>query len=177
MGVTAVVGAQWGDEGKGKIIDELAAQETGHRVPMLTGLGATETAPCALTRIWDTENAANVGLPPPGMAVKRVPREGKLEARLSGPNITPGYWRQPELTAAAFDEDGFYRLGDAMKFDDPNDPAKGLGGHLPESIFTAFGDGSGHHLPASIQREVLSALFTRNGREPLSVGADGWQLK
>jgi len=60
------------------------------------------------------------------MAVKLVPREGKLEARLSGPNITPGYWRQPDLTARAFDEEGFYRLGDALKFDDPDDPAKGL---------------------------------------------------
>jgi feruloyl-CoA synthase len=107
-------------------VKDLALATCGERILFLTGFGATETAPCALTRTWDTENAANVGLPPPGMAVKLVPREGKLEARLLGPNVTPGYWRQPELTAAAFDEEGFYCLGDAMKFDDAEDPAKGL---------------------------------------------------
>ena len=107
-------------------VKDLAFATCGERILFLTGFGATETAPCALTRTWDTANAANIGLPPPGMTVKLVPREGKLEARLLGPNITPGYWRQPELTANAFDEEGFYCLGDAIKFDDPDDPAKGL---------------------------------------------------
>jgi feruloyl-CoA synthase len=67
-----------------------------------------------------------MGLPPPGVDLKLVPMDGKLDARLKGPNITPGYWRQPELTASAFDEEGYYRLGDALKLDDPDDPGKGL---------------------------------------------------
>ena len=76
--------------------------------------------------MWETDKSTNMGLPPPGVELKLVPMDGKLEARLRGPNITPGYWRQPELTAQAFDEEGFYRLGDALKFDDPDDPGKGL---------------------------------------------------
>jgi feruloyl-CoA synthase len=63
---------------------------------------------------------------PPGVEVKLVPADGKLEARLRGPSITPGYWREPVLTANAFDEEGYYRLGDGLKFEDPADPRKGL---------------------------------------------------
>jgi feruloyl-CoA synthase len=76
--------------------------------------------------MWESDKSTNMGLPPPGIELKLVPMEGKLDARLKGPNITPGYWRQPELTAKAFDEEGYYRLGDALKFDDPDDPGKGL---------------------------------------------------
>jgi feruloyl-CoA synthase len=76
--------------------------------------------------MWESEKSTNMGLPPPGVDLKLVPMDGKLDARLRGPNITPGYWRQPELTAKAFDEEGYYRLGDALKFDDPDDPGKGL---------------------------------------------------
>jgi feruloyl-CoA synthase len=107
-------------------IKELAIETCGERILFLTGFGATETAPCALVRTWEAKLAANMGLPVPGLELKLVPSEGKLEARVKGPNVTPGYWRQPELNAAAFDEDGFYRLGDAFKFADPDDPAEGL---------------------------------------------------
>src|SRR5206468_9506721 len=92
----------------------------------LTGLGSTETAPFAMARVWESANSTNMGLPPPGCELKLVPMEGKLDARLRGPHITPGYWRQPELTAQAFDEEGFYRLGDALKFEDPDDARAGL---------------------------------------------------
>ena len=106
---------------------ELAYQVTGETIPFLTGLGSTETAPYAMGRMWETDDATNMGLPPPGQQMKLVPVEGdKFEARLKGPNITPGYWRQPELTARAFDEDGWFRLGDAFALADPRDPAKGL---------------------------------------------------
>src|SRR6185436_19167619 len=71
-------------------------------------------------------NATNVGLPAIGLDMKLVPVEDKLEGRLRGPNITPGYWRRPELTAAAFDEEGFYRLGDAFRLEDESDVSKGL---------------------------------------------------
>jgi len=107
---------------------DLAVRTCGEEILFLTGLGATETAPFALCRTFATGNAANVGLPPPGLEVKLVPmeREGMYEARLRGPSITPGYWRDAALTRAAFDDDGFYRLGDAFSFHDPADPAKGL---------------------------------------------------
>jgi feruloyl-CoA synthase len=111
------------------VFDEMKALATkgcGEQILFLTGFGSTETAPCALVRTWDSEQAANMGLPAVGMELKLVPSEGKLEARVRGPNITPGYWRAPELTAQAFDEEGFYRLGDAFKFADPQDPRAGL---------------------------------------------------
>jgi len=107
-------------------IQRLAVETCGERILFLTGFGSTETAPCALARTWATDNAANMGLPAAGMELKLVPFEGKLEARVRGPNITPGYWRQPDFTAQAFDEEGFYRLGDTFKFADPNDPKQGL---------------------------------------------------
>ena len=107
-------------------IQELAVQACGERILFLTGFGSTETAPFALARTWHADNAANMGLPGAGMELKLVPNEGKLEARVRGPNITPGYWRQPEFTAMAFDEEGFYRLGDAFKFADADDPRQGL---------------------------------------------------
>ena len=107
-------------------IQELAVETCGERILFLTGFGSTETAPFALARTWHAENAANMGLPGAGMELKLVPNEGKLEARVRGPNITPGYWRQPEFTEKAFDEEGFYRLGDAFKFADENDLRQGL---------------------------------------------------
>jgi feruloyl-CoA synthase len=107
-------------------MQELAVQACGEQILFLTGFGSTETAPFALARTWASENAANMGLPAAGMELKLVPFEGKLEARVRGPNITPGYWRQPEFTAQAFDEEGFYRLGDTFKFADADDPKQGL---------------------------------------------------
>ncbi len=107
-------------------IQHLAVQTCGEQILFLTGFGSTETAPFALARTWPHGNAANMGLPAAGMDLKLVPNEGKLEARVRGPNITPGYWRQDEFTAKAFDAEGFYRLGDAFKFADPNDLRQGL---------------------------------------------------
>jgi feruloyl-CoA synthase len=96
-------------------LDELSVQETGYRVPVLTGLGATETAPFFMSVNPRTSRSGHVGLPVSGNDAKLVPNNGKLEVRAKGPNVTPGYWRQPELTAAAFDEEGFYKFGDAIK--------------------------------------------------------------
>jgi len=96
-------------------LDELSVQETGYRVPMLTGLGATETAPFFMSVNPRTSRSGHVGLPVSGNDAKLVPNNGKLEVRAKGPNVTPGYWRQPELTAAAFDEEGFYKFGDAIR--------------------------------------------------------------
>ena len=107
-------------------LDALAIATRGHRVAMLTGLGATESSPFAICANKDTTRAGVVGLPVPGVELKLVPSGHKMEARLRGPNITPGFWSQPELSAAAFDEEGFYRLGDALRFLDPEAPAKGF---------------------------------------------------
>jgi feruloyl-CoA synthase len=107
-------------------IQQLAVETCGERILFLTGFGSTETAPFALARTWHSDNATNMGLPAAGMELKLVPADGKLEARVRGPNITPGYWRQPEFTKAGFDEEGFYKLGDAFKFADANDPNQGL---------------------------------------------------
>jgi len=107
-------------------IKALALEAGGGGVPFLTGLGSTETAPYTLGRTWDTADASNMGVPPPGAALKLVPFEGKYEMRVKGPHITPGYWRQPELTAAAFDEEGYYRLGDTFVFANRDRPQEGL---------------------------------------------------
>ena len=118
----------------------LAHQTRGEAVPFLTGLGATETAPYAMGRMWETNDATNMGLPPPGEEMKLVPLGDKFEMRLKGPNITPGYWRQPELTAAAFDEEGYYRLGDSFVFDESK-PEEGLlfRGRIAEDFKLATG--------------------------------------
>ena len=122
-------------------LGELAAGTTGERIVFLSSLGSTETAPAALACTWESEHAGNVGLPLPGVELKLVPAGKKLEARLKGFNITPGYWRAPALNAAAFDEEGFYKIGDALKFADAADPAKGLlfDGRLAEDFKLATG--------------------------------------
>ncbi len=122
-------------------LQELAVAATGERIIFLSSLGSTETAPAALACSWESERTGNIGLPLPGVELKLVPRAGKFDARLRGPNITPGYWRSPTVTAAAFDEEGFYMIGDALKFADPDDPAKGLlfDGRLAEDFKLATG--------------------------------------
>ena len=105
---------------------EVSLQACGEELLIMTGFGATETAPFAFTTGTDGAFAGMVGFPAPGLEVKLAPVGEKLEARVRGPNITPGYWRDDALTAAAFDEEGFYRLGDAMRFVDRADPTKGL---------------------------------------------------
>jgi feruloyl-CoA synthase len=122
-------------------LDELSARETGFRVPMLTGLGATETAPLSLSATPLTSRSGHIGLPAPGNEAKLAPVNGKLELRVRGPNVTPGYWRQPELTAAAFDEEGFYKFGDAAKPAVADDIAAGLDfdGRIAEDFKLASG--------------------------------------
>jgi feruloyl-CoA synthase len=122
-------------------LDELGIQEKGFRVPMLTGLGATETAPFFMSVRPDTSRSGHVGLPVLGNDAKLIPNNGKLEVRAKGPNVTPGYWRQPELTAAAFDDEGFYKFGDAVKPVDPNDFSAGFDfdGRIAEDFKLASG--------------------------------------
>jgi feruloyl-CoA synthase len=122
-------------------LDELSVQETGFRVPMLTGLGATESGPFFMSVNPRTSRSAHVGLPVSGNDAKLVPNNGKLEVRAKGPNVTPGYWREPEVTRAAFDEEGFYKFGDALKPADPNDLDAGFDfdGRIAEDFKLASG--------------------------------------
>ncbi len=106
--------------------ERIAIEETGEKIRMVTSLGSTETAPSALSVTDKAIGPGVIGIPNVGVEMKLVPNAGKLEGRLKGPLITPGYWRQPELTAAAFDAEGFYLLGDAFRFEDDNAPEKGL---------------------------------------------------
>lgn len=107
-------------------LEALSLETCGERILVLTGLGSTETAPHAMFADKEASRAGHVGVPAPGVELKLVPAAGKLEARLRGPNITPGYWRQEDLTRAAFDEEGFYKLGDALRFVDESNPRKGF---------------------------------------------------
>lgn len=103
----------------------LAIAATGYRIPFTTMYGATETQGITVVH-WLTERVGLIGLPLPGIELKLVPNGQKLEVRVKGPTVTPGYLNRPDLTAAAFDEEGFYSLGDATKFLDESDPSQGL---------------------------------------------------
>ena len=109
-------------------MEALAVKYTGYRVPFITGWGSTETAPTATSVHWASERVGLIGLPFPGVKLKMVPagEEGRYELRLKGVIVTPGYYRQPDLTAQMFDEEGFYKIGDAGRFVDPDDPNRGL---------------------------------------------------
>jgi len=101
-------------------------EKRGADLAMLSAWGSTETSPLATSVHFPMERPGVIGLPVAGCELKLAPFGGKLEVRVRGPNVTPGYYRRPELTSAAFDEEGFYRIGDAVKLADPGAPAKGI---------------------------------------------------
>ena len=106
---------------------EIAARAAIGRVPpVVAGWGSTETAPFSTVLYFDQPHANNLGVPMPGTKIKMVPSEGRYELRVQGPNVMPAYWRDTEATAAAFDAEGFYKIGDAAKFAEPGNPAAGL---------------------------------------------------
>ncbi len=107
-------------------LDQMAISVRGERVPITTSLGSTETAPGATYLNWLPQVTGNIGLPLPGNEVKLTPNGDKLEIRMRGPNITPGYFSQEELTANAFDDEGFFKIGDAGRFEDETQPDKGV---------------------------------------------------
>ncbi|MFN7103351.1 MAG: feruloyl-CoA synthase [Pseudorhizobium sp.] len=105
---------------------ELSEMATGRRIPLCTGIGSTETAPFALFCTEPQDKPGNIGIPAQGVTMKLVPADERYELRLKGPNVTPGYWRNERLTAEAFDDEGFYRIGDAVKFVEADDPRRGF---------------------------------------------------
>src|SRR6202789_2251364 len=104
----------------------LAVRAIGERLVFYTGWGSTETGPTSTGTYWDTERVGLIGLPFPGVELKMMPAGSKYELRVRGVNVTPGYFGRPDLTAAAFDEEGFYCIGDAGVFVDPQDPVQGI---------------------------------------------------
>jgi feruloyl-CoA synthase len=107
-------------------IESLSVESLGEKVMLVSGWGATETAPDCTHVHWPISKAGVIGVPIPGTELKLIPNEEKLEIRVRGPNVMPGYWKNEELTAEMFDEDGFYCIGDAVKFEDPDRPEKGI---------------------------------------------------
>ena len=120
---------------------ELSLATAGERIFTTTSLGSTETAPLATAAPWWQDAVGNIGIPVPGVTMKLVPSGGKREVRFAGPSITPGYLGAPERTRAAFDEEGFYRIGDALRFADERDAAQGFffDGRISEDFKLATG--------------------------------------
>jgi feruloyl-CoA synthase len=107
-------------------LEELSIMTVGRAMPMVSAWGSTETSPLATDCHFLAERSGNIGVPIPGTELKLVTSGDKLEVRVRGPNVTPGYWKVPELTRQAFDEEGFYLIGDAVKLADVGRPERGL---------------------------------------------------
>ncbi len=122
-------------------LDRVAELHCGERIRMMAGLGMTEASPSCTFTTGPLSMAGYIGLPAPGCEVRLVPVDGKLEGRFRGPHIMPGYWRAPEQSAEAFDDEGFYRSGDALKLADPCNPQWGLmfDGRLAEDFKLSSG--------------------------------------
>jgi feruloyl-CoA synthase len=119
----------------------LTFEATGRRIPVMSGYGTTETAPTICSAHWATDQPGEIGLPAPGLQLKLIPVSDTYEARVKGPNVTPGYLERPDLTEKAFDEEGFYRIGDTVSFLNPDKPELGLRftGRISENFKLANG--------------------------------------
>ena len=107
-------------------LEALSIKVRSARIPIMTSLGSTETGPPAVKGYWPSDTTGTIGLPMPGLEAKLASAGGKTEIRFRGPNIAPGYYRNPEKTAEAYDEEGFYKIGDAVKWANASDPLQGL---------------------------------------------------
>jgi feruloyl-CoA synthase len=160
-------------------MQKVAVRTVGERIPFISGYGATETAPTIMSVYWTTDRVGLVGLPLPGIEIKLAPVGAKLEVRAKGPAITPGYFKDPARTAAAFDEEGYYRLGDAAKFLDDARPELGLvfDGRVAEDFKLATGTWVS---AGTLRAAVLSALgglvkdALITGLDRREVGLLGW---
>jgi feruloyl-CoA synthase len=122
-------------------LHEAQEREIGERIVMGTGLGMTESSPFAIFVTNPHVKAGYLGVPTPGMELKLVPTDGKVEVRYKGPNITPGYWRSPDATKECFDDEGFFCTGDAVQWIDEGDVHQGLkfDGRIAEDFKLATG--------------------------------------
>jgi feruloyl-CoA synthase len=138
-------------------MQRVAVQELGERLPFGTGWGMTETAATGIAVYWSTERTGLVGLPQPGVTLKLVPVGDRMELRIQGPHILPCYYRNEALNAAAFDEEGFFRTGDAVRWVDPQRPIEGLefAGRISEDFKLL----SGTWVQATlVRRDLVEAL-------------------
>jgi feruloyl-CoA synthase len=122
-------------------LDRLGERTVGERIPVYTGLGMTETSPSCTFALGTEVRSGDIGLPVPGVEVKVAAVDGKHEVRFRGPNVMSEYWRAVEETMEAFDSEGFYKTGDAVRFRDATDPTRGLvfDGRLAEDFKLATG--------------------------------------
>jgi feruloyl-CoA synthase len=157
-------------------IQAAAEAAIGRSPPVIGAWGSTETAPFATVVYFDTDHANNLGVPLPGVEIKLVPSGGRTELRVRGPNVTPGYWRDPAATAAAFDEEGFYRIGDAGRLADPSDPSRGIlfDGRIAENFKLGSGTwvnvGSLRLAVIAAARPLISdAVVAGEGRDALGL--------
>ncbi|WP_096701488.1 feruloyl-CoA synthase [Magnetospirillum sp. 15-1] len=162
-GATLPVGV-WND------LQRLMREGGGKPVMTISAFGATETGPLTIADTWDAGQPGVLGLPVPGVHLQLVPNGRKLELRIQGAAITPGYWRQPELTEKAFDKDGWYKTGDAVRFVDPDNPDKGLmfDGRLTEDFKLITGTWVSVAPLRTLANSILSPLV----RDVVVVGHD-----
>ncbi len=139
-------------------LDELAVKHMGERILIVSGIGSTECGPVPTTTSWDPEREALAGLPVVGIDIKLAPVNDKLELRIKGDCVTPGYWNDPELTAAAFDDEGYFCLGDAVTLVDPLRPERGL--RFDGRIAENFKLSSGTWVHAGALRSAAVAAFS-----------------
>ncbi|HSV45233.1 MAG TPA: feruloyl-CoA synthase [Ramlibacter sp.] len=139
-------------------LDEVAVKHMGQRVLIVSGLGSTECGPVPATTYWDPRREPMVGLPVPGVDLKIVPTGDKLELRARGDCVTPGYWNDPAMTAAAFDEEGYFCLGDAVTLIDPDHPERGL--RFDGRIAENFKLSSGTWVHSGMLRTAAVAAFS-----------------
>jgi len=151
-------------------LETVSARTIGARVPLTSSWGTTETAPLATAAHFLLDRAGPIGVPAPGVEIKLVPGGAKLEIRVRGPNVTPGYWKRADLTAAAFDDDGFYRPGDAVQLADPADDNKGVvfDGRLAEDFKLT----SGTWVHVGALRVALLAAASPALQDAVIAGAD-----
>ena len=138
-------------------MQKLAVMELGERLPFGTGWGMTETAATGIAAYWNTTRTGLVGLPQPGVVLKLVPIGDRMELRIKGPHVMPRYYRDDALNALAFDEEGFFKTGDAVRWVDPQRPIEGLeySGRIAEDFKLL----SGTWVQASIlRRDLVAAL-------------------
>ena len=162
---------------RGRLV-ELAMSAVGRPIPVTGAWGTTETAPAATAAHYEYADARCIGVPLPGCEVKLTKAEGAYEIRVRGPNITPGYLKRPDLTAAAFDDEGYYRSGDAVALADPGNPNAGLvfRGRIAEDFKLATGTfvrvGAVRTALLSCAPLLLDAVITGEDRD--TVGALAW---
>jgi feruloyl-CoA synthase len=138
-------------------MQRVAVQEIGEQLPFGTGWGMTETTATGVAVYWNTERTGLLGLPQPGATLKLVPTGDRMELRIKGPHIMRGYYKADALNAAAFDEEGYFRTGDAVRWVDPTRPIAGLefAGRIAEDFKLL----SGTWVQASIvRRDLVEAL-------------------